>query len=385
MKPIVVNVRIPRSRWSFRFVTTPSSRYSLLDTRKYQFRGVLDDGCDERDADDPAAVSNYVEEMYAFYRQQESCVGAGYMNSYPYFSSRMRGVLVDWLLQIHCFFDCLPPTLYMAVSLLDRFLAKDGAGIARGKLQLVGVTCLLIATKFEETHPIPLGDLIYACRNIYREHHVSAMDGILCNQSDAIASCVSTQFNFACSCLIQIVDMEGRILRALDYSIFAPTASTFLLRFLKAGHADKDLQRASFFILDSAILSSYLLRYLPSQLAAACVFLARRKSRRNSWSPTLLKYTLYCEEEVLPVAHAIECEQPIYLQELELQGVVKKYSWRAADQQEAPRPVLAPPHPREGVDIVLCGDFDLRGVYSGYTQSAACVDIVPDSSTLGEF
>jgi len=67
-----------------------------------------------------------------------------------------------------------------------------------------------------------------------------------------------------------------------------------------------------------------LFNYLPSQLAAAAVLIARRCVGRNSWSPTLLKYAKYCEEEIVPVARAILAEKGST--STELRAVVKKYT-----------------------------------------------------------
>jgi cyclin B len=99
--------------------------------------------------------------------------------------------------------------------------------------------------------------------------------------------------------------MEEDILKTLGYQITVPSAHEFLVRFLKAAHADRKIVQISCFILDSTLLDYCLLRYLPSQLAAAAVFIARRTVGRNSWSPTLLRYANYCEEEVAPVARAV--------------------------------------------------------------------------------
>jgi G2/mitotic-specific cyclin-B, other len=99
--------------------------------------------------------------------------------------------------------------------------------------------------------------------------------------------------------------MEVKILKTLSYQITVPSAHAFLVRMLKAGHADKKIVQLSCCVLDGTLQSYSLLDYLPSQLAAGAVYLARRSLGRNGWSPTLLKYSLYCEEEVIPVARAI--------------------------------------------------------------------------------
>ncbi len=43
----------------------------------------------------------------------------------------------------------MPETLYLAINLVDRFLSFRFSSLA--KLQLVGVTCMFIAAKVEET------------------------------------------------------------------------------------------------------------------------------------------------------------------------------------------------------------------------------------------
>ena len=118
--------------------------------------------------------------------------------------------------------------------------------------------------------------------------------------------------------------MEEKILKSLEYQVTIPSAHAFLVRMLKAGHADKKIVQLSCFILDGTLQSFELLNYLPSQLAAGAVYLARRTVGRNGWSPTLLKYAMYAEEDVLPVARAILAEKTSA--NPELKAVTKKYA-----------------------------------------------------------
>lgn len=53
----------------------------------------------------------------------------------------------------------MPETLFITVNLIDRFLSKYS--IEKSQVQLVGVTSLLIATKYEEIYPPTLKDFIY--------------------------------------------------------------------------------------------------------------------------------------------------------------------------------------------------------------------------------
>lgn len=58
-------------------------------------------------------------------------------------SATMRGILVDWLVEVSEEYKLLSDTLYLTVSYLDRFLSTNV--ITRQKLQLLGVSSMLIA------------------------------------------------------------------------------------------------------------------------------------------------------------------------------------------------------------------------------------------------
>lgn len=124
--------------------------------------------------------------------------------------------------------------------------------------------------------------------------------------------------------LPQILEMEETILKTLEYQVTIPSAHAFLVRYLKAGHADKQIVQLSCFILDGTLQSYKLLGYLPSELASAAVLIARKTLGRNPWSPTLLKYAQYREEDILSVAREILAEKAAA--SAELHAVNRKYS-----------------------------------------------------------
>lgn len=143
------------------------------DPSSYQVTGNVDN-IDLRDQDDPLSVTSYVQDMYAHFRSKEAStsVRPTYMEAQPYINERMRAILVDWLVEVHLKFKLVPETLYLTVNLIDRFLEREE--VSRPKLQLVGVTCLLIASKYEEIYPPELRDLVYICDRAYTRGDVSA-------------------------------------------------------------------------------------------------------------------------------------------------------------------------------------------------------------------
>lgn len=235
------------------------------------------DDIDERDKNELLCATEYVEDMYEYFRSKEASAKPNYMESQPHINEKMREILIDWLIDVHYKFKLQPETLYLCVNILDRFLKNTHTQVHREKFQLVGATCLLISSKYEEICALKIYDLVYICDDTFSKY--------------------------------EILDMEETILKALKYKITIPSAHTFLLRFLKAAHADKKMAQISCLILDGTLQKYSLLRYLPSELAAGSVLLARRITGRKPWSPTLKKYAKYCEEDIVPIARAILSER----------------------------------------------------------------------------
>jgi cyclin B len=72
-----------------------------------------------------------------------------------------------------------------------------------------------------------------------------------------------------------VLEMEHDILETLKFKATVQTAYAFLVRFLKAGNADEKIVQLSCYILDGTLQSYKLNQCLPSQLAAAAIFIAR--------------------------------------------------------------------------------------------------------------
>jgi len=80
-------------------------------------------------------------------------------------NEKMRSILIDWLVEVQIKFKLLPETLYLTTNLIDRFLGLKK--VSRDKLQLVGVACMLIATKYEEIYAPEVKDFVYISDNAY--------------------------------------------------------------------------------------------------------------------------------------------------------------------------------------------------------------------------
>lgn len=80
-------------------------------------------------------------------------------------TENVRAVLVDWILNIHMKFKLLPETLFITINLIDRFLSVHS--VSKDNIQLLGVSALLIATKYEEIYPPTVKDFVYISKNSF--------------------------------------------------------------------------------------------------------------------------------------------------------------------------------------------------------------------------
>ncbi|KAF8112397.1 hypothetical protein N665_0064s0030 [Sinapis alba] len=226
------------------------------------------DACDEKN---PLAVVEYINDIYDFFKKSEelSCVPPNYMDNQQDLNERMRGILIDWLIEVHYKFELMEETLYLTVNVIDRFLAVHQ--IVRKKLQLVGVTALLLACKYEEVSVPVVDDLILISDKAYTRREVLDMEKLMAN---------TLQFNFS-----------------------LPTPYVFMRRFLKAAQSDKKLEVLSFFIIELCLVEYEMLEYTPSMLAASAIYTARcTLNGFEEWSKTCEFHTGYKEEELLACA-----------------------------------------------------------------------------------
>jgi G2/mitotic-specific cyclin-B3 len=70
-----------------------------------------------------------------------------YMSRQHQLTGGMRAILIDWLIEVQQNFELHHETLYLAVALTDLYLVQQP--VSKDRLQLLGATALLVASKFE--------------------------------------------------------------------------------------------------------------------------------------------------------------------------------------------------------------------------------------------
>ncbi|XP_065124002.1 G2/mitotic-specific cyclin-B2 isoform X1 [Paramisgurnus dabryanus] len=230
------------------------------------------DDIDEGDADMPQLCSEYVKDIYRYLQSLEAqqTIRPHYMHGYD-INGRMRALLVDWLIQVHSRFQLLQETLYMTVAILDRFLQVQP--VTRKKLQLVGVTAMLIACKYEEIFVPMVEDFAYIADDAFTK--------------------------------AQIREMEMLILSGLNFELGRPLPLHFLRRASKAGNADAEKHTLAKYFLELTLLDYDMVHYHPSETAAAALCLSQLVLDGQKWSPTQQHYSTYDEAHLKPIMQHI--------------------------------------------------------------------------------
>lgn len=217
---------------------------------------------------------------------------SSYMDSQHEVTPKMRGILIDWLVDVQAKYRMRPETLFLTVNLIDRYLTR--VQVSRRRLQLVGVVAMLIAAKFEELEAPLAESLVYITDNAYTRK--------------------------------EIFDLECKFLAAVDFAVLVPTAAHFLDRLQRANKSDTFHQELARYILELGAVEYGMIAYEPSRMAAAALLLSNKlMCRQPAWSPAMARVSRWPQASLETCA----CELRGLLErapQRSLQAVRKKYS-----------------------------------------------------------
>ena len=115
-------------------------------------------------------------------------------------NEKMRAILIDWITDVHRKFKMNLETLHLAVNLVDRVTCEKI--ISKKFYQLVGITCLFIASKYEDIYPPSLYEFTYVCDNAYQQDDLLNMEGEILQL---------LKFNMVCESSLTFLDLWNDI------------------------------------------------------------------------------------------------------------------------------------------------------------------------------
>lgn len=156
--------------------------------------------------------------------------------------SKMREVLVDWLMEVHSRYKMRHETIFLAVRLIDKYLSLRP--IEYDRFQLLGTASLMIAAKYEEIYPPKVKDFVYICANAYTR--------------------------------ADVLKMEARILHLVEFDLVFPTAVQFFGFFQKLHQFEDTIKHLTLYILYGSLISQNFCQSNPRLLAFSAVIMANK-------------------------------------------------------------------------------------------------------------
>lgn len=193
-----------------------------------------------------------------------------YMKYQKDINVKMRTILVDWLIDVHVKFKLTPKTLYLTFNILDRFLSIKK--LARQKLQLLGITAMLIASKYEEIYAPETKDFVYISDNAYTKEDIFKMETLICS--------------------------------VLKFEFSYPSIFFFLIYFLRNINATRIPIYLSNYLSELTLLEILMLKFRPSSIAFGITILVNKflffsHEQRDYSKLTLLKNNFFEEQKII--------------------------------------------------------------------------------------
>ena len=211
---------------------------------------------DVQQQSDPQACTEYVNEVYAYLHDSQHRYMVGdYLGLQADITSNMTGILMDWLVEVAEEYHLTNQTLHLAKLYIDRFL--NLIKVSRSKLQLVGVSGMLIASKFEEIFPPGVDDFVYISDNTFTRQ--------------------------------QVIEMETLMLNSLQFDLTNPTSLGFLERYARITGSDAVVTTLAKFLSELTLLDYGMVSFLPSHVALSCLVLANATHDIQPALPRLLQ------------------------------------------------------------------------------------------------
>lgn len=212
-------------------------------------------------------------------------------------STFMREILVNWLVELTEEYKLVSDTLYLTISYIDRYLSSHV--VSKSKIQLLGVACMLIASKYEDISPPHVEDFCYITDNSYTKE--------------------------------EVMDMERDVLNFLNFEISNPTTKNFLRIYSRAAQeicksSNLQFELLGCYLAELSLLDYGCVRFLPSVVAASAIFLTRFtiQPEMHPWSLALQCYSGYRSSDLKECVLAIHDLQ-LNRKGSSLQAVREKY------------------------------------------------------------
>ena len=243
-------------------------------------------------------AGEYLDEIYSNLLSDEKEMKfspkIGYMESQSDINEQMRAILIDWLVEVHYRFRLKSETLFQTVWIIDTYLSL--VQITRAKLQLLGIASLLISCKSQEIYYPQLNEFIDITDGAYVKN--------------------------------ELIEMEKKVLKVLNFNIVAPTANDFYNIITKAFGFDQKQFYLGKYFLESSLIDYRMIKYSSSVIGVSCAYIVMKFFGIDNYK-ILYKNEVVneiCPQKVIKEAARDICFLVKNLSQSTLKAVKDKYS-----------------------------------------------------------
>ena len=212
----------------------------------------------------------YFNEFLETYCREEKTlefrIKPNFMKNQQEINCRMRAIIVNWIIEVHDRFKLLPDTLFLSVIIFDRYMSIIN-NIDKNRLQLIGVTSLLIACKYEEIFSPEVRDFICILDRAYERE--------------------------------DLMEEENNILKILKFEVTYPSALRYyeILR-IQFGIEEKYYKYGNF-LLELCLLDCKFSKYLQAVIATTVCFIVLKLFQKISFEKFMSYRIKISEKEIM--------------------------------------------------------------------------------------
>ena len=209
--------------------------------------------------------NNFLDTFCKEEKSLEFLIIPNFMENQKEINNKMRAIVVNWLIDVHDRFKLLPDTLFLGVVFFDRYLSRVN-NIKKEKLQLIGVTSLLIACKYEEIFSPEIRDFVCILDRTYERE--------------------------------DIIEQENYMLKILKFEITFPTS----LRYYEILRIEFGIEEKYFiygdYLLTLSLIDSRFSKYPQAVIATTVCFFLKKLFYGINIKVFLGKYVKIKEDEI---------------------------------------------------------------------------------------
>ena len=212
----------------------------------------------------------YFNEFLETYCREEKIlefrIKANFMKNQQDINCRMRAIVVNWIIEVHDRFKLLPDTLFLSIIIFDRYMSLVN-NIDKNRLQLIGVTSLLIACKYEEIFSPEVRDFICILDREYERE--------------------------------DLMEEENNILKILKFEVMYPSSLRYyeILR-IQFGIEEKYYKYGNF-LLELCLLDCKFSKYMQAVIATTVCFIVLKLFQEETFEMFMNNKIKISEKEII--------------------------------------------------------------------------------------